>query len=162
MAESVVNIHSTNQESSSLNWIQFNVDYFKTKDGILKLLTLFLGIICMSLSSPAFRGASHFFLFVVICSFIATVLWSFVYFLGIRDVLNLPINWLLSELVNVAISTIIYAIAFVVQLSAWFALNSKERNYASNVAAGFFGCFNTVAYAATFYFLYLEFKSTRS
>lgn len=50
----------------------------------------------MSLSSPAFRGASHFFLFVVICSFIATVLWSFVYFLGIRDVLNLPINWLLS------------------------------------------------------------------
>lgn len=60
------------------------------------LLFQFIGIICMSLSSPAFRGASHFFLFVVICSFIATVLWSFVYFLGIRDVLNLPINWLLS------------------------------------------------------------------
>ena len=40
MAESVVHINSPIQESSSLNWIQFNVDYFKTKDGILKLLTL--------------------------------------------------------------------------------------------------------------------------
>ena len=44
MAESVVNIHSPNQQSSSLNWIQFNVDYFKTKGGILKLLTLVIKI----------------------------------------------------------------------------------------------------------------------
>lgn len=45
MAESVVNIHSPNQQSSSLNWIQFNVDYFKTKGGILKLLTLVIKLL---------------------------------------------------------------------------------------------------------------------
>lgn len=50
----------------------------------------------MSLASPAYHGGSHFFLFVVIFSFIMTVMWCFVYFLGIKDVLNLPINWLLS------------------------------------------------------------------
>lgn len=50
----------------------------------------------MALASPAYRGSSHFFLFVVVVNFIATVLWSFVYFLGIKEALQLPINWILS------------------------------------------------------------------
>lgn len=50
----------------------------------------------MALASPAYKGSSHFFLFVVVINFIGTVLWSFVYFLGIKEALNLPINWLLS------------------------------------------------------------------
>lgn len=54
------------------------------------------GIICMACASPALIGGTHWFLFVVVTSFIATVLWSFVYLLGIREVLNLPINWILT------------------------------------------------------------------
>lgn len=50
----------------------------------------------MSLASPAYKGSSHFFLFVVVINFIATVLWSFVHFLGIKDALRIPINWVLS------------------------------------------------------------------
>ena len=50
----------------------------------------------MVLASPAFVAGTHFFLFAVVITFIGTVLWSVAYFLGIKDVLNLPINWALS------------------------------------------------------------------
>lgn len=55
-----------------------------------------IAIICMSLVSPAYNGSSHFFLFVCVINFIATVLWSFIYLLGIREVLVLPIDWYLT------------------------------------------------------------------
>lgn len=50
----------------------------------------------MALASPAYVNGTHFFLFAVVITFIGVVLWSFAYFLGIKDVLNLPINWTLS------------------------------------------------------------------
>lgn len=50
----------------------------------------------MSLASPAYKGSSHFFLFVVVINFIATVLWCAVHFFGIPQALLLPINWVLS------------------------------------------------------------------
>jgi len=50
----------------------------------------------MACASPALIGATHWFLFVAVTSFIATLLWCFVYLLGIREVLNLPINWILT------------------------------------------------------------------
>lgn len=55
-----------------------------------------IGIICMSLASPAFLTSTHWFLFVVVTAFIATLLWVAVYFLGIREVLNLSVNWILT------------------------------------------------------------------
>lgn len=55
-----------------------------------------LGIICMSLASPAYIASTHWFLFVVVTAFIATILWICVYFLGVREVLNLSINWILT------------------------------------------------------------------
>lgn len=54
------------------------------------------GIICMSLASPAYLSGTHWFLFVVTISFIGTLIWTFVYLLGIREALNLHIDWLLS------------------------------------------------------------------
>ena len=54
----------------------------------------------MSLASPAYIGATHWFLFVAVTSFIATMLWSFVYLLGIREVLNLAVNWILTVSCN--------------------------------------------------------------
>lgn len=54
------------------------------------------GIICMATASPAYIGATHFFLFVAVTAFIATLLWTFVYLLGIREVLTVPIHWILT------------------------------------------------------------------
>uniref|UniRef100_U5EQZ4 Putative members of chemokine-like factor super family n=1 Tax=Corethrella appendiculata TaxID=1370023 RepID=U5EQZ4_9DIPT len=168
MTETVVTVeqpaqrqHAGQQQAkpdASLTWLQFNVNYFKTIPGILKLVQLILGILCMSLASPAFLSGTHWFLFVAVSSFIATLLWTFVYLLGIREVLNLPINWILTELFNTGLATVFYFIAFIVQLSVWSGYSGYAKG--ANVAAGVFGIFNTFAYAAGTYFLYLEHKST--
>lgn len=50
----------------------------------------------MALASPAYLGGTHWFLFAATVSFISTIVWSFVYLLGIREALNLPIDWWLS------------------------------------------------------------------
>lgn len=50
----------------------------------------------MALASPAILSGTHWFLFVVIISFIATLIWISIYFLSIREALVLPINWVLS------------------------------------------------------------------
>ncbi|XP_037028849.1 CKLF-like MARVEL transmembrane domain-containing protein 4 [Bradysia coprophila] len=150
------------QSQGALSWVKFNIGYFQTIPGILKLVQLVFGIICMACASPAYIGASHWFLFVAVTSFIATLLWSFVYLLGIREVLNLAINWILTELLNTGIATIFYIIAFIVQLATWSNIHpgsSLQYFRASNIAAGCFGLFNTIAYAASTYFLYLEHKS---
>jgi hypothetical protein len=41
-------------------------------------------------------GHNHWFLFVVVTSFILTLLWSFFYFLQMKDSIkaNLPFSWL--------------------------------------------------------------------
>lgn len=50
----------------------------------------------MALASPAFTGGTHFFLFVATVSFIGTIIWIFIYLLGIREALTFPINWILT------------------------------------------------------------------
>lgn len=51
----------------------------------------------MSLASPAHYGGTHFFLFVATTSFIGTLIWIFIYLLGIREAMpSVPINWILT------------------------------------------------------------------
>ncbi|XP_052859963.1 CKLF-like MARVEL transmembrane domain-containing protein 4 [Anopheles cruzii] len=173
MAETVVTVEGQNRvgsatpaaaaatgaakPESNLNWLKFNTQYFITIPGILKIVQVVFGIICMACASPALIGGTHFFLFVVVTSFIATILWTFVYLLGIREVLNLAINWILTELINTGIATLLYFIAFIVQLASWGQRYGSGRG--SNIAAGVFGLFNFLAYMAGTYFLYVEHRS---
>lgn len=50
----------------------------------------------MICASPAYAPATHWFLFVIVTAFIATLLWCFIYLLSIREALKLPINWILT------------------------------------------------------------------
>ncbi|PSN42068.1 hypothetical protein C0J52_16388 [Blattella germanica] len=50
----------------------------------------------MACASPAYAPGTHWFLFVAVISFIATLIWVFIYFLSIREALKLPINWILT------------------------------------------------------------------
>lgn len=88
----------------------------------------------MALASPAHIASTHWFLFVAVTSFIATLLWTFVYLLGIREVLNIGLNWILTEFLNTGISTLLYFIAFIVQLAGWSPLTLAGRG--ANIAAG--------------------------
>lgn len=99
------------KEHSNLRSIQQNsvnkaIYLFITKIGVKNHTLYFknkhshwlqvLGIICMSLASPALITSTHWFLFIVVTAFIATLLWCAIYFLGIREVLNLSVNWILT------------------------------------------------------------------
>lgn len=166
MVETVVTVEraQTTQPTAApsggggISALRINVGYFQTVPGIIKLVQFILGIICMACASPAYFSATSFFLFVVVVSFIATILWIFAYLLGIREALNVAVNWIFTELINTAIASILYFIGFVVQLTKWSSLPGAY-SYGSNIAAGVFGLFNFLAYAAGTYFLYLEHKS---
>ncbi|CAB3384891.1 Hypothetical predicted protein [Cloeon dipterum] len=141
----------------SLHWLQFNVAYFLGPPGILKLVQVLFGIICMACASPARKDGTHWFLFVAVTAFIATLVWVFLYLLSIREALKLPINWTLTEFANYVVFTVLYVIAFIVQLSVWSPTSDYGR--AANIAAGVFGLFNSLAYAGSTYFLYLDWQA---
>ncbi|CAL7950779.1 unnamed protein product [Xylocopa violacea] len=147
-------------QPNPLTNITLNVPYFSSIPGIIKLLQVGLGIICMACASPAYVGASHWFLFVAVTAFIATMLWCFIYFLSIREALKLPINWILTELLNTAIFAVLYMIAFIAQLSLWSVVTGPSTT--RNIAAGVFGILNTLAYAAGAYFLFVEWRSSNT
>ncbi|KAJ8959807.1 hypothetical protein NQ318_011539, partial [Aromia moschata] len=117
-----------------------------------------LGILCMALASPAYLGGVHFFLFVATTSFIATIIWIFIYLLGVREALTLPIHWILTELVNTGICALFYIIAFIVQLIS----SISYTHHGTYIAAAVFGFFNAAAYSFATYLLNVEYKSSRT
>lgn len=148
-----------NDKHGNVIWIKLNLPYFRSLPGMIKLLQLLLGIICMACASPALLSGTHWFLFVTVLSFIATVIWVFMYLLSIREALSIPINWLLTEILNTGIITVLYLIAFIVQLSIWSS-TSSNRYVGPNIAAGVFGLFNTLAYGYGTYLLHKERKAS--
>jgi hypothetical protein len=67
---------------------------------------------------------------------------------------------LLQEFVNNVISTMMYAAAFIIQMATW--IGSNDRNSGANITAGFFGSVNTLLYAASAYYHYLQHKFNQS
>ncbi|XP_045473704.1 CKLF-like MARVEL transmembrane domain-containing protein 8 [Harmonia axyridis] len=168
MTETVVNVEQVPANNNAnkttaqggpqpnrFGWIQMNVDYFKTTPGILKLAEFILGILCMSLATPGYTGTG-FFLFVVVAAFILTLLWIFVYFLGVREAFEFPINWILTEFLNTGVVSLLYFLAFIIQLITW---SSRYHYKGVNIAAGIFGMINTGVYAFATYLLHLEWKN---
>ncbi|CAH1967714.1 unnamed protein product [Acanthoscelides obtectus] len=117
----------------------------------------------MSLASPAYYGGTHFFLFVATTSFIGTMIWIFIYLLGIREALHaVPINWILTELVNTGICTAFYIIAFIIQLIVGATVHHAYSHRGAYIAAGVFGMINAGVYGFATYLLHLEWKSSRT
>lgn len=173
MTETVVNVQEAPNNNAAPNkphggndqplaWIKINVDYFKTTPGLLKIAEFVLGIFCMALASPAFTGGTHFFLFVATVSFIGTIIWIFIYLLGIREALTFPINWILTELVNTGFCTVFYIIAFIIQLVVAATLHPGYYRKGAQITAGVFGLFNALVYAFATYLLYVEWKGSRT
>jgi len=152
--------------------IRLNIGYFKQLPGIIKLVQLGIGILCMACAAPALQiggfglGSNHWFLFVVVTCFIVTLIWTFFYLLQVRDFIKvkLPFTFLKIEVIYTFIATILYFIAFIVILSAfgWCTTSyPKGTDYCDvRVAAGVFGIFNTIAYGFGAYLVYSEYGRT--
>ncbi|XP_021943034.1 plasmolipin [Folsomia candida] len=153
-------MHHTTTTSTSpavtLDWIKFDFDYFKSIPGILKIVQFIFAIFCMSLAAPAHWGGTHFFLFVVVTTFLVTAFWICIYFLCIREALTLKIPWLVLEFYYTVGATVFYFIAMIVQ----FAISSGYDH--SGTAAACFGLFNTIAYGVGAFFLFKEWRQSTS
>ncbi|XP_046405141.1 CKLF-like MARVEL transmembrane domain-containing protein 4 [Ischnura elegans] len=148
--------------SNALSWLEINVEYFKTPAGICKILELLFGIICMACASPAHLSGTHWFLFVVVTSFISAVAWTAIYLLSIRQQLSrIPIDWTLTEFLNTGVSAVLYVIAFLVQIIVWIPY-SRFYAQGANIAAGVFGIFNAIVYWYATILLYNEYKDARA
>ena len=106
-------------------------------------------------------GHNHWFLFVVVTSFIFTLLWSFFYFLQMKDSIkmNLPFRWLKLEYFYTVAVTVLYFISFIVIL-AGFGYCAGSSWCDGRIAAGVFAIFNTIAYALGAYILHNDYKAT--
>jgi hypothetical protein len=74
--------------------------------------------------------------------------------------MKLKVYFIFQEFVNCVIATMMYGAAFIIQMATW--VGSSERNSGANITAGFFGLLNTLAYCASSYYLYLQYKFNQS
>jgi len=139
--------------------ISLNLYYFRTAPGIVKLIQLVLGILCMACTAPAWTNGTHWFLFVVVTAFVATALWCFIYLLSLRDAITLPIDWQLTEVVLTGVFTVLLIVASIVQFVT--TLTNKRpppRLMAFYILGGVFGLINFMAYLVGCFFLYRDWK----
>jgi len=141
----------------ALDWIKLDVNYFRTLPGILKIVEFVLGIICMACGAPARLGATHFFLFVVVLTFLITSFWILIYLFAIREGLVLRIPWVTLEFYYTTGATAFYFIAMVVQFAA-----VSGYDFPSGTAAAVFALFNTLVYGAATFFLFKDWRSSAS
>ncbi|XP_058827742.1 protein MAL2-like [Topomyia yanbarensis] len=136
--------------------LRFNVGYFTRVSGVLKLIQIVFGIICMACATPTIPGTG-WFMFVAVTSFVCTVLWTFMHLFGIREVLSTTFKWGATEFFMTAFLALLYFIAFIAQLALWANIYD-DPNRSRNLAAGSFGIFNFLAYVAGTYFLYVDYR----
>lgn len=144
--------------------LKLNPYYFNTVPGILKLIQVLFGMICLGCGSPALIGYARFFLFVAAFCYIITVLLCVIYVLGINTALS-ALPWLLGELAFTATAVALYIIASVTQLvsqsshEVWpIMLSSLGGQY---IAAGVFGLLQAIVYGAGAFLLFQDWKATR-
>jgi len=155
--------------------IRLNIGYFKSFQGIVKIVQLVLGIICMACAAPAQTisvpdyfglGHNHFFLFIVVTTFIITLIWTFFYLLQVKDTIKvkLPFTFMWMEVIFTLLATVFYIVAWIVLLSGFGWCTSSHARHSNicdaRVAAGVFGIFNSIAYGLGTYLTYQEYNNT--
>jgi len=155
--------------------IRLNIGYFKSLQGIIKIVQLVLGIICMACAAPAQTidrtnffglGHNHFFLFIVVTTFIITLIWTFFYLLQVKDTIKvkLPFTFMWMEVIFTLLATVFYIVAWIVLLSGFGWCTSSHVIHSNicdaRVAAGVFGIFNSIAYGLGTYLTYQEYNNT--
>merc|ERR1712061_106579 len=142
--------------------LELKYEYFpNTWPGRIKLLELILAFFCIVCCAPAYSDSQHWFLTVVVISFLGTIFFS-IYYLCLAEPLNkLQINWLVVEFWFTAAATFFYFTAFVAILSAFVDYEDEEYQYwiDAQIAAGVFGLLNFVVYAGGAYLIYMDWKA---
>ncbi|XP_065203080.1 uncharacterized protein LOC135833286 [Planococcus citri] len=148
-------------DGNLFSWIQINKKYFRTAPGITKIIQVVLGILCLILASPAVHVSTLWFSYVIIIAIVVTVIWSFIYLLSAREAVSFPINWPLTEMLNMCFMAIIVAIATIFQLSHWIGARYLQE-CVRNVIAGVLGIALCVFYLIGAGLAYIEWRQTHT
>merc|ERR1712189_26384 len=142
--------------------LELKYEYFpNTWPGRIKLLELVLAFFCIVCSAPAHSDSQHWFLTVVVISFLGTIFFS-LYYLCLAEPLNkLGVNWLMGEFWFTAGATFAYFTAFVAMLVNFSDRVDEDWQYwiDANIAAGVFGLLNDIFYGLGAYLIYVEWKA---
>jgi len=142
--------------------LELKYEYFPaTWPGRIKLLELIFAFFCIVCSAPASEDPQHWFLFVVVTSFLGTIFFS-LYYLCLAEPLNkLQVNWLMVEFWFTAVATFAYFTAFIAMLAEFAGVEDEEFQVwvDANVTAGVFGLFNTLVYGGGAYLIYIDWKA---
>ena len=97
-----------------------------------------LAFFCIVCSAPAYYDSQHWFLAVVVVSFIGTIFFSLYYLCLAEPLSKLQINWLMVEFWFTAGATFFYFTAFVSILSGFVGYEDEDYQYwiDANIAAG--------------------------
>merc|ERR1711936_1399635 len=116
--------------------LELKYEYFpNTWPGRIKLLELIFAFFCIVCSAPAYVDSQHWFLTVVVISFLGTIFFS-LYYLCLAEPLNkLGVNWLMVEF--------------------WFTAGATFFNF----TAGVFGLLNFAVYAGGSYLIHMDWKA---
>merc|ERR1712106_675858 len=95
MGQSVCVQGECNKADTMPLMLELKYEYFPaTWPGRIKLLELFFAFFCLVCAAPAYWDTQHWFLFVVVVSFLGTIFFS-LYYLCLAEPLNkLQVNWL--------------------------------------------------------------------
>jgi len=142
--------------------LELKYEYFPaTWPGRIKLLELILAFFCLVCGAPAYEDTQHWFLFVVVVSFLGTIFFS-LYYLCLAEPLNkLPVNWLMVEFWFTFGAAFFYFTAFLAMLIHFSGWENEEFQawIDANITAGVFALFNDVVYSAGAYLIYVDWKA---
>jgi len=142
--------------------LELKYEYFLTAwPGRIKLCELLLALLCMMCSAPAHEGVQHWFLLVVVVSFLGTFFFS-LYYLCLAEPLNkIQVNWLMGEFWFTAGAALAYFTGFVAMLAHFSEMDGGRYQYwvDANIAAGVFGIINDIIYSLGAYLIYVEWKA---
>ncbi|XP_013393474.1 plasmolipin-like [Lingula anatina] len=117
----------------------FNIDYVKSPFGIVKLLELIIGIICIGcVGGYSTYPPTQWFMFVACSCFLVTLALLIIFLLSLDTKLSLP--WPFVELIYGFVASVLYLIAAIV-------LAVFTNGIAALVAGTVFAFFNLIVYA---------------
>ncbi|XP_024912136.1 plasmolipin [Cynoglossus semilaevis] len=162
---SVPNSHSSQQGGNGLRGlatgINASVDVFflRSIPGILMIVEIVLGLLHWALicGSNAIRGPYGWVLFVAITLWILTTVLFFMILFGLQRNLSM-VPWPLTVMVYNATAAILYLTAFATNAAYVHQFWWLPGIYDHLAAAAFFGAVVTVAYGASAFFSYVDWK----
>ncbi|XP_034391097.1 plasmolipin [Cyclopterus lumpus] len=160
------NSQSSQQGGNSLRGLSANVtnmldmSFIRSIPAVLMMAEIFMGLLQWALIASApytLLPAYGFVMFVAVTLWILTTILFFMILCGAQQKLS-SVPWPLTVMAYHATATVLYLTAFLANAASVYPFLRFPYFYGVLAAAAFFGAVVTIAYAASAFFSYLDWK----